>query len=198
MPEPSEHPAPADGILASDAERDRTLATLNEAAAEGRLTLEEMTGRVDGALTARTRGELATVISDLPAAAVAPPARRKPTRWLVGILGGMDRAGRWRIARRCWIVNIMGGCDLDLRGATVEDRDTEIVVFSLMGGSTIVVPEGLDVDLGGFAILGGNSLESPGVAPAADAPSVRVRAYSLMGGTDVRTEPARALTPSTD
>lgn len=194
MPEPPERPPAADGILASDAERDRTLATLNDAAAEGRLTLEEMTGRVDRALAARTRGDLAQITSDLPAA-VTPPTWHKPTRWLVGILGGMDRAGRWRIARRCWIINVMGGCDLDLRGATVEHHNTDIIVFSLMGGSNIVVPEGLDVDLGGFAIMGGNTLESPGVAPAADAPSVRVRAYSLMGGTDVRTKPARTLTP---
>ncbi len=197
MPEPPGHPEPAKGILASDAERDETLATLNDATAEGRLTLEELVGRVDTVLKARTRRELTALTSDLPVQAAAAD-RAKPTRWLVGILGGMDRAGRWRVARRCRIVNIMGGCDLDLRGATVEDRDTEIVVFSLMGGSTIVVPEGLDVDLGGVAILGGNSLESPGVAPTADAPSVRVRAYSLMGGTDVKTKPAHALTPPTD
>lgn len=194
VPDPPEHPVPGDPILASDAERDHTLTTLSAATAEGRLTLEEMVGRVDGTLTARTRGELAAITADLPAE-VAQTARRKPTRWLVGIMGGMDRKGRWRVARRCWVVNIMGGCDLDLRAATVEDHDTDIVVFSLMGGSDIVVPEGLDVDLGGFAIMGGNSLESPGPAPAADAPTVRVRAYSLMGGTDVKTAPARALTP---
>lgn len=191
------HPTPGDPIRASDAERDLALATLNAAAAEGRLTLEEMVGRADTALAARTRGELAAVTADLPAAAPAAP-RRKPTRWLVGIMGGMDRKGRWRVARRCWVVNIMGGCDLDLRGATIEDRHTDIWVFSLMGGSTIVVPEGLDADLGGFAIMGGNRLKAPGPAPSPDAPTVRVRAYSLMGGTDVKTKPARALTPPDD
>jgi len=194
VPEPEEHPAPADRTLASDAERDHTLATLNDAAAEGRLTLEEMVGRVDGALPARTRGELTSITADLPTGSVHA-ARGKPSRLLVGILGGTDRKWNWRVARRCWIINIMGGCDLDLRGAILEDRDTEIVVFSLMGGSNIVAPEGIEVDLGGFAIMGGNNLESPGPRPDTDAPTVRVRAYSLMGGTTVKTEPVRALTP---
>lgn len=150
VPEPPGHPEPAKGILASDAARDETLATLNDATAEGRLTLEELVGRVDTVLRARTRGELTALTSDLPAQA-APTDRAKPTRWLVGILGGLD----------------------------------------------IVVPEGLVVDLGGFAIIGANDLESPGPEPAADAPTVRVRAYSLMGGTNVKTKPSRSLTHPT-
>ena len=45
-------------ILASDAERDHALVVLREAAAEGRLTLEEFASRSGLALEARTRNDL--------------------------------------------------------------------------------------------------------------------------------------------
>ena len=193
MHPPGDHPHPArqDALRTSDAERDDALAMLRQAAGEGRLTLEEMVERVDLVLAARTRGELAATTADLPAAPA--PSRRRPSRWLVGIMGGMDRRGRWRVARRCWVFNLMGGCDLDLRAASAEDPETEIVVISLMGGSDIGVPEGTAVALGGFALRGGNALEVTGPPAARDAPTVRVRAYTLMGGTDVTTAPGQRL-----
>jgi hypothetical protein len=60
-----------------------------------------------------------------------------------------------------------------------------------MGGSDIVVPEGVHVELEGFALLGGNRLRlgSAHPPPGPGAPVVRVRAWSLMGGTDVKTRP---------
>jgi hypothetical protein len=39
--------------------------------------------------------------------------------------------------------------------------------------------------MGGFALMGGNALKAEGPIPARGAPTVRVRAYSVMGGTDV-------------
>ena len=172
-------------VLASDAERESALARLRDAVGEGRLTLEELAERVEAALGARTRSELEAVAADLPAAAPAPSERKRGTRWVLGILGGDDRAGRWRIAERCTVVNVMGGADLDLREAIVEGDHTDILVVSLMGGSNITVPEGVEVEMGGFALMGGNALKAQGPVPARGAPTVRVRAYSLMGGTDV-------------
>lgn len=177
-------------IRASDAERDAALGVLREAVAEGRLTLEELGERTGAALAARTRPELELVTADLPAVPAAPPGRG--TRWLVGLLGGDDRAGRWRIAPRCTVVNVMGGCDLDLREAIVEAPETVITVWSLMGGSDVIVPEGVAVEMGGFALLGGNDLKVGGPPPPEGAPVVRVRAFSLLGGTDVRSRPARS------
>jgi hypothetical protein len=102
-------------------------------------------------------------------------------------MGGGKHRGRWRIGSRCTVVNVMGGADLDLTEAIVEGAETEIRVFSLMGGSNIVVPDGVNVELGGFAFMGGNDLKTKaGARPQPGAPSVRVRAYSVMGGTDVR------------
>jgi hypothetical protein len=181
--------APGPPVRASDAERDAAVRALTDAAAEGRITLEELGDRTDRALEAVSRDELAAVVADLPGQEPGPV--RRGTRWVLGILGGGDRAGRWRVAPRCTVVNVMGGADLDLRQATVEAAETEITVFSLMGGSTIVVPEGVEVDAGGFAFLGGNDIRLEGPPPPLGAPRLRIRAWSLMGGTDVTTVPGR-------
>jgi hypothetical protein len=89
------------------------------------------------------------------------------------------------------VVNVMGGADLDLREAVLDGPEVEITVYSIMGGSTITVPEGVHVELDGFALLGGNDLRISDRDPPPGAPVVRVRAWSLMGGTDVRTRGER-------
>jgi Domain of unknown function (DUF1707) len=53
-------------LRASDADRDAVVDRLREAAGEGRLEPDELEQRVDGALRARTYGELAEFLADLP------------------------------------------------------------------------------------------------------------------------------------
>ncbi len=53
-------------LRVSDAERDSAAAALREHFVQGRLTLEELLGRLDTALTARMRSQLDGVLSDLP------------------------------------------------------------------------------------------------------------------------------------
>lgn len=174
-------------MLASDAERDQALAALRDAVGEGRLTLEELAARSELALGARTREELARVTADLPALHPAEPGCTAGRRWLFGIMGGGTHRGRWRVAPSVAVVNVMGGTDLDLRQAVVEGDEVRITIWSLMGGSTITVPEGVDVAMGGFALMGGDDLDVEGPPARVGAPVVRVRAYSLMGGNTVKT-----------
>jgi hypothetical protein len=191
---------------ASDAERAAVVARLRDAAGEGRLTVEELAERIDAAYAATTRAELEPLTADLPApaertgfapAAAAAPGPAAPartaSRLVFGILGGGDHRGRWRVPARLTVINVMGGADLDLREAVLEGPEVEITVWSLMGGSTITVPESVHVELEGFALLGGNDLRLDPAGPDAPpgAPVVRVRAWSLMGGTDVKTSRGR-------
>jgi hypothetical protein len=53
-------------MRASDADRDRVAALLQEHRAAGRLTAEEFDERVDAALAARTLGDLDALLADLP------------------------------------------------------------------------------------------------------------------------------------
>ena len=82
---------------ASDSEREATVAHLREAAAEGRLDVEELVDRIDSAYAATTRAELEPLTADLPAptgAAFAGPPERRATSFVLSIFGGSDRAGR--------------------------------------------------------------------------------------------------------
>jgi Domain of unknown function (DUF1707) len=66
---PAAPPAPR----ASDADRDIAADILCAAVADGRLTLDELDDRVAAALSARTMGELAVLIADLPDRRRTPP-----------------------------------------------------------------------------------------------------------------------------
>jgi hypothetical protein len=62
-------------------------------------------------------------------------------------------------------------------------------VFSLFGGSNLVIPEGVRVEHRGRGLLGWDEVDSPGTPASslpADAPVVRVRSVSILGGTDVK------------
>src|SRR5207244_9498168 len=63
-----------DETLVSTAERDAAARELREHVAEGRLTLEELSERLDRIYGARTRGALGTARGGLPAPAPRPPA----------------------------------------------------------------------------------------------------------------------------
>jgi hypothetical protein len=180
---------------ASDAEREATVVRLREAAGEGRLTVEELATRIDAAYAATTHAELEPLTADLPAVAPASSVTVEPgargTSLILGILGGGDRRGRWRVAERVRVINVLGGADLDLREATLAGPEVHITVISLLGGSDIVVPEGVHVELSSFAFLGGDELKLEGPEPPPGAPVVHVRTISILGGTDVKTRRGR-------
>ena len=180
-------------LRVSDADREATVARLRLAGGEGRLTLEELAERVELADAARTRGDLDVLTADLPATSAAPPPpapASKDRRWVVAILGGETRKGRWRPSRRTNAIAVMGGIDIDLREAELADG-AEFLAIGIIGAVSIVVPEGVSVEMSGLALMGGNSGPDDRVPPLPDAPFVRVRAFSLMGGVVVERKQAR-------
>jgi hypothetical protein len=176
-------------LRVSDADREATVARLRVAGGEGRLTLEELAERVERADAARTRGDLDALTADLPARPPAP-VDRKPREWIVAVVGGADRKGRWRPARRTTVVTFMGGAELDLREAELGD-ETTITAVAVMGGIGIAVPPGVSVELSGFALMGSNGAPQDEIPPLPDAPVIRVRAFSLMGGVAIERRPPR-------
>jgi hypothetical protein len=62
-------------LLASDADRDRIAERLRAAAAEGRLTSDELEERLETAFSARTEAELEPLVADLPAVSREPRQR---------------------------------------------------------------------------------------------------------------------------
>jgi hypothetical protein len=186
-----EHPAPR----ASDAEREAVSERLRRAAADGRLTPEELDERLEAAYGARTRTELEELTLDLPAEggeppAVAPsrepaPARRR--RWIVNVLGGGDQRGRWYPGRELRVLSVLGGGNVDLTEAVLEGDVVDITLIDILGGSDVIVPEGVRVEVDGFVLLGGGDVDLRGPEPGPGAPVVRVHRYGALGGGDVRT-----------
>src|SRR5690349_2508781 len=63
-------------LRASDAQRDRAAQEIREHFAEGRLTDDELSERVQAAYDARTQGELNRLLADLPKLPVSPAQQK--------------------------------------------------------------------------------------------------------------------------
>ena len=190
-----------ESLRVSDAERDVTLRALGDHAAVGRLTLDELEERSGRALAAKTRGELAALTSDLPAGgaqasgspALTRDARAKrPVRWMVSIMSGSHRRGRFRAVGSINAVAIMGGDEIDLRDAEIEGGELTLNLFALMGGANIYVPDSVDLDVGGFSLMGGHEEVGRELSPRPGAPLIRIRVYNLMSGATIYRLPPQA------
>jgi hypothetical protein len=178
-------------IRATDADRERTAQVLRTSGANGQLTVDELDERVEAAYAAKTRGELDTLVEDLGETRDRPiDVRVRPgddgTRWVVSIMGGSDRKGRWRVGRTCTVVNVMGGSDIHLNDAELAADVVELRIFSLMGGSDVWIPDGLAVEVSEFAFMGGNEVRIGEARPGDGGPLLRLKLISIMGGTTVR------------
>jgi hypothetical protein len=196
MDEPSRLPE----LRASDADRERAADRLRHAAGDGQLTVDELDERLHEAYAARTCAELERLTADLqPAGARSAYAGRpggftvRPgpggVRWLVAIMGGCERKGRWRLGERCVSLNVMGGCSLDLNQVELAADHVELTVLSIMGGADIRVPNGLRVEVSQLALMGGNGVDVEEDRQPASGPVLHLRLLSLMGGTDVKRGP---------
>lgn len=201
-------PSTADeGIRASDADRDRIADVLRDALAEGRLTAEEHAERVDAVYRARTVGELAPLVRDLPVAgasvaqsrapaeaevrAEAPvpaydPARAgDPAENLVAVFSAAVRKGRWRPGRRTRAVGFFGSVEIDLTEALFEQPTVVIDAVSVFGSVEIRVPENVTLRGSGSGVFGAFEVDTRESAQSA-APEVVVSGFSLFGSVEAR------------
>lgn len=181
------NPPDAD-IRASDRERDEAAGQLRDHTAAGRLTLEEFSARLEATAQARTRGELAAVLADLPVAPSAPAARVTHREWAVAVFSDDTRTGRWNPGSRTGAVSVFGHAELDLRKAEVTGARLDIGAYALFGDVTIIVPEGAPVELSRTAVFGDVTAEVDGDA-LPGMPTVRVRAVSVFGDVSIRSTP---------
>src|SRR6202012_3548214 len=115
--------APGGQVLARDnlraSHEDRVVEQLRVAGGDGRLDAEELDQRVEAALTARTYGELAALVADLPAGS-GVAARRQKERVRIDPGGGPPRRdGRWAVPQRMEVKIRSGDVKLDFTEAEV-------------------------------------------------------------------------------
>jgi hypothetical protein len=154
-------------VRASDAEREATIDALRDAAAEGRLTFEELADRIEAAAAAVHRHDLARLTADLPGGAgsawsadagVAAPAGRGSVAARdrqTAVFGDVRRSGPWAVPERSRWASLFGDVVLDLREATVAHDRIEIDAGTVFGDVVLFVPEGVVVDVRVRAGTGG-------------------------------------------
>jgi hypothetical protein len=177
-------------LRASDAERDLAVARLREAAAEGRLTLEEFGVRMERALAARTRDELVQLSLDLPVTAyrTSPPLELAiPTVGReLAILGSVKRTGRWRLGHEVEAVAVLGSATIDLRGAMIDSPLITIRAIAICGSVDVLVPAGVEVQMDGVAVLGSRDVKIHHDPPPPGAPIVRIECTIYLGSVTAR------------
>jgi len=193
----SQSPEPAHLPVALKEHRDRTITALCQHFANDRLTVEEFEQRLDVANRAGAVSDLDALLSDLPATtspapaampfAAAPTSHIRDQQTLVAIMGGVERKGRWQPARSTLVVAVMGGAELDFREVQLPPGETEITLICVMGGAELIVRPDMNIDTGGFAIMGGFASRhdvQPGHDP--NAPVLKINGFALMGGVDLQ------------
>jgi hypothetical protein len=178
-------------ILASDAERERSIALLRDAVGEGRLTLEEFSQRVGLAHAARTDQELADLARDLPATAPASSTTPAVSDQHRAFGSHLIRSGTWSLPSHSSWRSIFGTIDLDLRQARLAGPGTVLEVYNLFGTVTVIVPDGVDVVVRGGGWFASQKIESPERPPIPGGPTLTIDTRGPGGTLYVRTRSAR-------
>ncbi len=79
---------------------------------------------------------------------------------LFSVIGDIRRRGRWSLRSRTTAVRLIGDVELDLRGALISgDDEITINAFGLIGDAVVIAPEGVEVELTGFSLLGDRKID---------------------------------------
>jgi predicted membrane protein len=102
---------------------------------------------------------------------------------IVAVLGGFERRVTTSDFRGGEITAILGGCELDLREASIV-KEAVINVFAIWGGINVKVPPDWTVVLNGTPLMGGFSEKT--VTPPDASKRLVITGYAIMGGVEVR------------
>ncbi|AYJ47939.1 DUF1707 SHOCT-like domain-containing protein [Rhodococcus sp. P1Y] len=167
-------------LRVSDAEKEHVGQLLQRAVGQGMLSLGEFTERMDTALAAKTRGELNSVLADLPGMQVAeqpsapdryPPMRPDRTtaqshapHWpasqsdvVKGTMSTVTRKGPWHVPPRMSLQSKMSTITLDFTQAVMSTQVVEIAIDDYCSSVTLVVPPEATVDLNGVETVGASA-----------------------------------------
>lgn len=181
----------ASEVRVGDSERNEVVTRLREATNAGHITLSEFEARSEVAYRAETRSELVPLLEDLPTelpetrpVKVGTPGPRS-SKWLVGVLGSGKQGGHFRPAPTTNAVAVGGSTRIDLTEAELLDSETVVRAFTFFGHVDVVVPDHVETDMSGVAVLGSRSHRPKAPTPAG-APRVVVKAYAVCGVVTLR------------
>ncbi|MFI6500541.1 DUF1707 domain-containing protein [Nonomuraea typhae] len=181
---PGDLPQPHE-LRASDDDRERIAQVLQDAHADGRITLDELEERLGVLYSSRTLGDLAGLTRDL-----LPPEEQPlllDGRPVAAIFKKEERGGRWVVPAELGVTAMFGTTKLDLRDAILQNRRIIINATLVLGGLEIHVPEGLEV----IRVVKDKSVRLTKQPTDPDAPVVEVRTTNFLGEVKVKEPPRR-------
>ena len=190
--------------------RDQTIDQLILNSGHGKLSLVAFERRLDLALEADEHTQLVELTADLDVDPESDPtyaARKREYlfgvdpeqeesdehEYMITALGGTERGGSWTVPGELRVLNLLGGTDIDFCDATFSNRRTRVKLLSVMGGVDIQVPEGVNVNVRAFCLLGGLSNKARGRHDP-EAPTLIIEGLVLLGGVDVSVKVRRKST----
>ena len=107
-----------------------------------------------------------------------------PSLSAFAVLGGVRKGTNAQDFRRGDAFACMGGCEIDLREASMRDGEAVFDIFALMGGVEMRVPEDWAVENRGLALLGG--FEDKTRRPIDPKKRLIITGLAVMGGVEVK------------
>jgi Cell wall-active antibiotics response 4TMS YvqF len=111
--------------------------------------------------------------------------RSSGRRWIVSVFGDITRTGSWPPRRTTSPIALFGDIDLDLRHATMPPGEVVINAVAPFGNIDVLVPEGTQVDVGGFTLFGSKKIAVGEATENQSTAVIRVRGFSLFGSLKV-------------
>lgn len=181
MTDPSPQP---ETLRASDADRQAAVERLEKALAEGRISAEEFRQRTEAAYAATTTAALRPLLADLPdQPAQAEVVGRHAPANVVNVMGDV-RLSASELPRR--VGTVLGNIRIDLRDLRSGAERVELDLWTVLGDIDVILPEGMDGELEGFAVLGNRRIELAPVPRTPGTPRVVVRAHAVLGDLRLR------------
>jgi len=120
-----------------------------------------------------------------PAAARSYAPSRDSYVQAVAVMGAIERATDSADFRGADLLAIMGGCELDLRHATIAGDEAVVDVVAFMGGIEIFVPDTWAIEAKVLPLMGGVGDETR-LNKSGPTKRLVVRGLALMGGIEIK------------
>lgn len=176
-------------LRASDNDREVAVKILNQAHAEGRITLSELDERLAAAYAAVTYADLDVVVADLPVPrhpGVAPaPSSGQPLRLNAGF-SDVKRDGYWKVPNHIVASTAMGTLKLDFTEAEFPYGQVLIEASANMGDIVLIVPQGVTVSTDEVKTSMGSVKNKLGYAASPAEATIRVTGSAGMGNVVAR------------
>lgn len=175
---------------AADADRDAVAERLRIAAREGRLELTELDDRLGRTYSAKTYGDLETLVADLPA---QPPFASYPgvafepgTLVLRTTTVNIRQAGPWIVPRRITAESTTGWITIDFTRASCAYREVTVEVVTRTGWIQLILPDGWAARVGPLSTYTGHISNRAADLADPGAPTVVVTGHPLFGYIKIR------------